>query len=70
MYEENNPKRILILENNPQKSYISFYNCGYFFVNSRFNNTYSLKTYEMISVGFFIRNFFDHPPIEEGRRDC
>lgn len=24
MYEENHPKRILILENNPQKSYISF----------------------------------------------
>lgn len=50
MYEENNPKRILILENNPQKKAIyHFYNCGYFFVNSRFNNTYSLKTYEMIS---------------------
>ena len=41
---------IMYEENNPQKNAIyHFYNCGYFFVNSRFNNTYSLKTYEMIS---------------------
>ena len=70
MYEENNPKRILILENNPQKKAIyHFYNCGYFFVNSRFNNMYSLKTYEMISWVFLLETFLDYPSIEEGRRD-
>ena len=58
MYEENNPKRIY-----------HFYNCGYFFVNSRFNNMYSLKTYEMISCFFLLETFLDYPSIEEGRRD-